>query len=127
MAKKLYRCVNPECAEDESGHELFDFEADEPVCPKCGADARNKKDGGGFIVKRECLHYLVVDKAGLIPTPLGRRLIACMPGETKLVGKFSSHVSGVTCPECKETAVFKQHEEDLVDQTVGFRNPGPRQ
>lgn len=122
----LFRCTNEDCSDDPMSP-LFahDFEdADKTgTCPKCGA---TNKDHPAIVVVRTAVHYLVNDPAGAIYTPAGRRSVACQPALKKLTGthQCTGMHQCVTCPKCLASAVFKQHQEDDVDQAVRIMKKG---
>lgn len=116
----LFRCVNPDCADDPfSATAECDFEdADKTgTCPKCGS---TNKDSPHLVVVRTAVHYLVNDPNGAILTRVGRRRLVCQPALKRLTGSHqcSGLHSAVTCPDCKDSAVFKEHEANDVDQNV---------
>ncbi|MFO0801486.1 MAG: hypothetical protein U0804_28810 [Gemmataceae bacterium] len=111
----LVRCLNPDCSEaDNDGPPVFDFEADEPKCPKCGADQRTAPQ---TVVTRATIHYLVNDPKGGIRTPHGGRAVACDPAGRKLPKHATAVPDAVTCPECRASAVYREHVAGTVDQS----------
>lgn len=98
MPHTLWRCQNESCSDDPHGKLIFDFKSPEPICPKCGADGRGV--GKNLIVKREEIHYLVIDQTGPIQTPNGRRLIACRSEDKKLPPYCTASRESVTCAMC---------------------------
>jgi len=73
----IFRCPNPECVPKKfdrvtgQPHRFFDFESDQPVCPKCGL-------GAPHVAKRALIHFLLRDPAGPIQGEMGLRYkIAC--------------------------------------------------
>lgn len=98
----LWRCCNENCSTDPAGRLIFDFEADEPVCPKCGCDHRKPLEAN-VIVKLEAIHF---DPPSHVK---GRGLgyPACRP-EKSVLGSHASGVhDAVTCRGCRESEVFK--------------------
>lgn len=113
---KLWRCLNPDCHEGKPGEApVFDFEADLPVCPKCGADGRKHPLR---IAERACVHYLVNADDGPVKTPHGNRRVACLPAVKKLPPHCTGEVACVTCPACLGTLVVKAHAAAPVNQSV---------
>jgi predicted nucleic-acid-binding Zn-ribbon protein len=120
---KLWRCQNPDCTEDAHERLRYDFEAPDPVCPKCGADQRTP-EGRFTVVERVTLHYLVVDKAGAIITRGGRRTVACATESKKFIGPNAAHWEAVTCPDCKASEIYQQHKDEGTHQegvTIEFK------
>lgn len=116
----LFRCINPDCANDPfSPTPEYDFvDADKTgTCPKCGS---THKDSPLLVLARVAVHYLLNDPAGMIHTRQGRRRLLCQPALRRLTGSHQAtglH-SAVTCPDCLADPVFKLHEEHDVDQNV---------
>ena len=100
----LWRCLNPECAENDDGIPVFDFDGEKPVCPKCGTD---RKTAPNKIAERACIHFITIDPAGPIRTQNGSRLIACSPALRKLPPHATGEPDGVTCPKCRDSQLFK--------------------
>lgn len=120
-----FRCINPECSTvTNGGSPKFDFDAEEPVCPKCGSDARTDM-GRMRVCALAVIHYLRIDPAGNIRTPAGPRSLACNPEAKALPtrrvkdsrGRWQneSFATGepesVTCPACKASTIFKFEQE----------------
>lgn len=116
----LFRCTNPECADDPfAATNESDFETDDKAgpCPKCGITF---KDAPHIVVPRLAVHYLFNDPVGPIHTRQGRRRILCAPALKRLTGSHQAtgtHVA-VTCPACMADRVFKDHQENDVDQNI---------
>lgn len=101
----LFRCTNPACSTDPAGREIFDFEADLPICPKCKADIR-RPEHRHTIVKLETIHLHIKDAAGPDIGKGNRYRIAC--GGSLGGGKLgTAEAKAVTCPKCKATAEYK--------------------
>lgn len=96
----LYRCQNAECSTDPHGRLIFDFEAATPTCPKCGADSR-RPEHKNTIVKREVVHFHVIDSAGPDMGFGKRRRVGCIPGGSIVGKRATGDVRAVTCPACK--------------------------
>lgn len=102
----VFRCPNPDCVEHRfQGY--YDFESDEPICPKCGL-------GPPGVQKRSLTHLLVRDnRVGPIPGALGMRYyMACDPQRdflaTELNGEGASgDPAAVNCPGCMASAAYK--------------------
>lgn len=114
----LFRCINPDCS-DTLGSPEFDFEDKEKTgtCPQCGS---TNKENPQIVLPRVAVHYLLNDPQGPIVTPQGRRRILCAPALRRLTGthQASGMVAGVTCPDCMKSPIFREHEEEQVDQNV---------
>lgn len=108
---KFYRCCNPDCAAHP------DFEADVPVCPDCKADGRLHS---ALLTELVPVHYLVKNPTGPIRTAVGNRSVACKPALARIPQAATGERFAVTCPACKASAVFKEHETGEVDQHVPF-------
>lgn len=105
----LWRCTRISCSTDPHGRNLFDFEADLPVCPKCAADMRKPRSG---VLKLECVHYdppgdLVIDQFRR-----GKNEAACAPGKP-FRGFASGAPDAVTCPACKRTEAWREAAVDV--------------
>lgn len=100
----LFRCRADGC---ESNGEPFESADRAPVCAACGNENCREL---------VAVHYLVIARDGPIRTDAGRRLIACAPKDKKLPPHCTGVREAVTCPACKATAVFKEHEAGKVDQ-----------
>jgi len=103
----LYRCQNRNCSKDPHGRLIFDFEADAPVCPTCGSDAR-KPSGALIVIELKQVHF---DPPSHV---FGRGLghPACRPEKSVRGVMASGATDAVTCKACKATDVFKQAERD---------------
>lgn len=109
---KTYRCYNPACGGYPA---YFEFEADAPVCPKCGADERTP-GGRDVVTPLVVLHYDEPVRVGK-----GTNVRACDPARaihSDPAGKFggTGHAPSVTCARCKATEAYQKamaaHEED---------------
>jgi hypothetical protein len=100
----LFRCRAEGC---ESDGEAFESNERAPVCSACGNEECKAI---------EAVHYLVIAADGPIRTGDGRRSIACAPKEKKLPPHCTGERTAATCPACRASAVFAQHEQDRVDQ-----------
>lgn len=101
----LWRCYNPDCAEDEHGRLGYDFAAadpNKPACPKCQRTGATK-------VEQVCL--VVLDPAGAIKSPHGNRRIACRPDLKKHVKHCTENTAAVTCQACQQSPDFAAIEE----------------
>lgn len=128
-----FRCQNPDCTEDPHGRLIFDFEAAEPVCPKCHADGR-LPEFSQRVLRLETIHYLTRDQSGPIVGLLGTRYrLACSPGKTLDGVRATGSPPDVNCRACRETpewraayageeAVSAEHDLkvniDLGNQTI---------
>lgn len=111
---KLYRCLNEACSDAGEGQvPVFDFEAEQAVCPKCQTAM---KDNPRAVVPRATIHYLVRDDAGKIRTPNGKRAVACDPAAAKLPKHATATPQAVSCPACKLTAVYLADVAGNLDQ-----------
>lgn len=97
---KPYRCVNPECSDDESGLPRFDFWSLEPRCPKCGADGRDK-ESRHLLIARAIIHLMPMGKWGK-----GTGKNAC---NGKRVGgqQATPMAQFVTCLDCRAAPAWK--------------------
>lgn len=103
----LWRCHNEDCSADPHGRLIFDFEADKPVCPKCGADPR-KPEFRETVVRLETMHLLVKDANGPIFERSRRLTLACKPGAKLTTERASMMRQVVNCPSCKRSAAFRE-------------------
>lgn len=101
---KLFRCANDNCPDRP------DFEAAEPVCPKCLA-------GAGLVLELVPVHYLV-PADGPIQTAIGPRMVACAPAMSRLPKAATGEAGAVTCLRCKASKIFAEDERDGVDNHV---------
>lgn len=89
-------CLNPACQEKGK---RYDFERDQPLCPKCGAD------GYPIVQKRILIHFIVADPKGPIEGQFGRFRMACDPPR-ELLGTHtngeaaSGEIAACNCPGC---------------------------
>lgn len=137
---KLYRCTADECSTDPHGRLIFDFTAEAPICPKCGADGR-LPEFAWTVVELTRIHFLVKDKAGPIVDRGARRRLACDPSPgTKKTGERCAgtlYHAATNCPDCRASADFpadsavKIHPEgdfpieiDPKKQTITTPKPG---
>ena len=97
MTMKLFRC-------EQGGCDAGEFESANGACPKCSKPSQELVP----------IHYLVPDDKGPIRTMLGNRLIACQP-TLRTLPQSSGERSAVTCPKCKASALFAEHEANNVD------------
>jgi hypothetical protein len=125
---KLYRCTNPECSTDPAGRHIFNFLADQPICPKCGAD-RRQPEHRDTIVPLSTIHFLVVDPKGPIIGKGKRFRAACKPDQKLGVKVQGQIVHGtrdglvVNCPDCLKTpewAAYAAENEDNVLEKEDF-------
>lgn len=98
---KCFKCEN-ETADDDTikMSSPGDFEADEPVCPRCKIDGKDPRFRG-VIAARVVTHF---DPPTIIPGR-GERFLACDP--KMAVGMGGMSATGdyrlVTCPACKSS------------------------
>ncbi len=121
MPLQPFRCLNEDCSESLHAPE-FNFAAESPTCPKCNSPAK--------VIKLTPVHYLVNDTTGLIRTANGTRKIVCKPTVRRMSADnvCSGERLAVTCPDCRETAVFKAHDAADVDQDLRLiqqKTPNP--
>lgn len=100
----LYRCWNASCATDKAGRLGFDFDASEPVCPRCGADARQPRTAN-VVIELAVIHFEP-------PSPrdgIGIGETACKPGYARhrIARHATSDPRVVNCAECRKTEVFR--------------------
>lgn len=113
MATRLWKCFfcNP-----PKGH---DFEAEKPVCPKCGLDGDHPKSRGA-VAPRVVIHF---DPPGAHPM-FAENALACQPD--KAVGAGGTMATGdpreVSCPACRRTAAFAR-ALDLYETPEKYRVP----
>lgn len=120
MTTKLYRC-QAEDHPDEHGRLIFDFEAEGPICPKCGADAK-LPEYVHTVVELVQVHFLVKDKAGLMIGKGSRYRAACDP--KAIIGdKFraTGDPTAVTCRRCQESSDYPEERRRRVDHAEGDR------
>lgn len=123
---KLWRCQNESCTEDPHGRLIYDFAAEHPVCPKCGADGRTVA-GSNAVVKREVIHYLVIDPAGSLATPHGRRSVACQPAASRVPSHTTGQWEAVTCLDCQESEPYcRDRDAGAVQDARIVRGPALR-
>lgn len=97
-----WRCRNPDCRE---GDGWFEFEGDEPRCPKC------TNNGHPYVVMLALIHLLVPDPAGKIRGRRTRYRMLC-DAERSHIATFANNEQAtddptmVTCAGCK-TALTK--------------------
>lgn len=111
----LWRCQNAGCSNDPSGRLIFDFEAELPICPKCGADAR-RPEFRQTVIRRECIHLHVPTPNGpdIPPSSSVRYGLACHPTKSALVGgRATSEAICVTCPACMKTQEYRDGMESF--------------
>lgn len=94
----VWRCPNPECR-DSSLDRYFDFESDQPKCPKCSA-------GPPVVSKRALIHLLVRDPQGKIVGEYQRRYkLACDASRSFIATQTNGEagtdqVAAANCPGC---------------------------
>lgn len=96
-----WRCVNPACTERPFGLCEYDFWAKEPVCPKCGANAKSPQSGH-LIVELVIIH---LDPPGAWGR--GQGVYACT-GKPFRKDPATGDPTVVTCPLCKELPAWKE-------------------
>lgn len=118
MANRFWRCYTDSCTEDLAGRLGFDFWAEKPICPKCGANPVNPQHRT-TVVPLIVTHFLVKDPKGKIVGNGSMMRIACSPALTRVpfppVGQATRSFSVVTCPLCKATPEWMQ---SLVENQV---------
>lgn len=96
--------------------QMYEFEADAPICQKCGAV------GVPMVALLVDVHYLAPDPRGNVLTGSGRMKVACEPGRTHLATSSGApwsatgEPSAVTCPRCKGSRPYLdavQADEEL--------------
>lgn len=100
----LFRCRAEGC---ESNGEPFESNERAPACPVCENEPCREL---------VAVHYLVIAADGPIRTGIGRRAVACAPKDKKLPMHCTGERTAVTCPACKASAVFAEHEKANADQ-----------
>lgn len=94
----VWICQNALCRERNKNYE---FEADEPICPKCQAA------GYPYVQKRILVHLLVSDPEGLILGASGPLSILCDSGRG-FIATYHNGEAGtgetapVNCPGCRK-------------------------
>jgi rubredoxin len=95
----VFRCPNPECNDSPLTKSYFEFESDEPICPKCGV-------GPPYVQPRVLIHLMVKDKKGRIEGQYGQRYaIACDRRRDYIATPDNSEAASgdpiaVNCPGC---------------------------
>ncbi len=107
---RFYRCYNPDCATNPHGRLGFDFEAEQPTCPKCQTDG-NDPLYSQVVISLILMHFELPSKVKLVGT--GR--VACKP-DVNAIGKarFSREPTAVNCKACRATDVFKSASKDAT-------------
>jgi hypothetical protein len=102
----LYRCQNQHCSTDPHGRLIFDFEAEEPVCPTCGTDAR--VPGPEVVVALKVVHF---DPPSHV---FGRGLghPACRPEKSVRGVAATGDPGSVNCAACKATEAYRKAYRD---------------
>jgi hypothetical protein len=114
MAVKMkpYRCQNQACSEDHAGRLIFDFWAERPVCPKCGADGKIMPN---VVIPLVLMHFDPPSKV----FGRGMRILACT---RKGYGQANVSVTGnptcVNCPDCKKSAEYLAIADEWGIETV---------
>ena len=104
-----FRCYNPKCGYPPR---YYEFEADAPVCPKCGLI------GGRGIHPLTDVHFLVMGHGPLMGQ-FGAHRVACEPERPHLATHpqddyaASDMPDAVTCPRCRGTDVFQEYVKAL--------------
>lgn len=92
---------------------MFEFEADAPVCPQCGAT------GVPYVVPLIDVHFVILDSKGPIPGQVGRQKIACEPTREHLgLGPLTPYaatgeIEAVTCPRCRGTRDYQERASKI--------------
>ena len=104
-----FRCINCGPEPGSAGwQEGFTFEADKPVCPKCG------RFGPMTISPVVDVHLMVEMAAGPILGASARYYVACQPKRDALARHAhdsyaaSADILAVTCPSCKGTRAYQE-------------------
>lgn len=93
----VWRCLSDECKTDAP---WFEFESDQPRCPKCGSD------GAPTVQKRVLIHLAIRNSRGPILGFKGERYaFACDPPRELLATMtngeaISGQLNVVNCPSC---------------------------
>jgi len=107
----LWRCQSPSCSEDLHGRLGFDFEADQPKCPKC---ARTNIPGRPErITKLAVIHYDPPTEEIVDGFKRGLNEWACQPGKTWKGGHATGDAIAVNCPACKKTEIWRKGMEAM--------------
>lgn len=98
---KFWRCVT---CEDRPGIPGHDFAAEQPVCDRCGTDAKSGGLAASKIIALKVLHFDAPD-----PVRPGRFVNAAACDIALTVGKvrLTGEPSVVNCPACKMTQEWK--------------------
>ena len=97
----VWRCQNPDCLES-SLDRFYEFERDEPTCPKCGLTEP-------AVIKKALIHFLIRDSKGPIRGDMGMNFrMACSPmrayiATTENGEAGTGDISAATCPGCLKT------------------------
>lgn len=117
---KAWKCYN--CQAKGTDINGFDFEAEKPICPKCGADGTGPR-GHHAVQARVILHF---DP----PSPIvnvGQNVIACKPSIGIIGNKHGLRATGdtnvVTCEACKSTDAYKKAAGGGVDLSSAVTLP----
>ena len=101
----LWRCQNLDCSTDPHGRCIFDFEAERPVCPKCGGDMRKNPNA---VIELQIIHFEEIGST-IANMSYGTGELACDPGNDIISGtRRSSAPTAVTCKECRKTAAWRK-------------------
>ncbi len=101
----LWRSQRGSCSDDKHGRSIHDFEAERPVCDRCGTDGREFPQ---IVIKLECVHYeRIVDRIGAVQ--VGSKELACKPGKPIAPGTVrSSSARAVNCKDCRKTPEWRE-------------------
>ena len=110
----MYRC---HVCEPEANQLGTDFEANKPICPRCGTDGTNARFQK-YITERVVLHF---DAPTHIPD-LGVGYIACNPSQRVPAGahlRFTGDPGAVSCPACRATEAWVKASAKGVTGKIG--------
>ena len=121
----LWRCYNPTCPGGRHPAAQYQFEADSPKCPECGA-------GEGVVVPMVPVHFLAPHDAGPFADCVTgmRRHVACTPERDHLAtdpragGEWfsaSEDPGATTCPACRRDVRWLAMAKALESMRFGFR------
>lgn len=112
---KPYRCQNEACSTDDHGRLIFDFWAEQPVCPKCGADGREGKFRH-IVIALSLVHF---DPPSQV-RGVGQRTKACDSLHYANGQVATGNPNSVTCPVCKATDVYQRVAEQWGMEVVAM-------
>ena len=107
--------MNDSCRPNpKSAVSFFEFDAEEPVCEKCGCDAREPRYSD-VVVQLAVIHFDPPDEKFV---GRGKNYLACNP--KRHVGGYmaTGNTELVNCKKCKDTEAFKGVAAD-EDKALG--------